>query len=364
MKRINVLIVFILLFVFLSSCKNDLFENPFPSEIVKGCYVVNYGNFGSGGASISKYDYETSEMSNFFYQAQNNGLELLSNIQYTYFYNDSIFLIANEPDQLIVVNPLFKQTQNGVSENLAKPRYCIASGNYLYISCWGENPDWSIMPDSHIAKYNISSGLVEKTIPLPGGPEGLEVVGKYLYAALNYKDSVAVIDFNNEQVSYIETPSVTSYFVKDKQNNLYVTLLSTYANYSDQTGIGFINTTTNILEEIYNLDNVSSGYGSIMKANASLSKIYITTSSYDANWNLTGAVAELDIAGKTFASENIINDISGISGIAVNPFDENVYVFAAESAIGIGLMKIYSKSGNLINEYEVGSSPIDALFLN
>ena len=190
------------------------------------------------------------------------------------------------------------------------------------------------------------------------------MAGRNLYVALNYKDSVAVIDLNNEQISYIETPAVTSYFVKDVNNNLYVTLVSTYANYSDHTGIGYINTTTNILEETYNLDNVSSGYGSIMKANTSFSKIYISTSSYDANWNLTGAVAEFDVVSKTFALENIINDISGISGIAVSPIDKNVYVFAAESVIGIGLMKIYSNSGNLINEFEVGASPIDALFLN
>ena len=170
MKKTNVLSIFILFFILLNSCNNDLFEDPYPSEIVNGCYIVNYGNFGSGGASISKYDYETSEMFNFYYKAQNSGMELLSNIQYSYFYNDSIFLIANEPDLLITVNPLFEQTQNGVSKNLAKPRYCVASGNYLYISCWGENPDWSIMPDSYIAKYNISTGLVEKIIPLPGRP--------------------------------------------------------------------------------------------------------------------------------------------------------------------------------------------------
>ncbi|MBN1821469.1 MAG: hypothetical protein JW833_12165 [Prolixibacteraceae bacterium] len=364
MKRISYLSVFIFLLVIFNSCNDELFEDPYPSELVKGFYVVNYGNYGSGGASISKFDYETGSMSNFYYKSQNGGIELLSNIQQAYFYNDSVFLIAHEPDQLITVNPLFEQTQNAVSENIAKPRFCIASGAYLYISCWGENPDWSLMPDSYIAKFNIHSGTVESTIPLPGGPEGLEVVGNNLYAALNYKDSVAVINLTSNQVSYIETPAVTSYFVKDNSNNLYVTLVSTYADFSNETGIGYINTSTNLLEESYSIRNVSSGYGTIISKNADASKIYLITSSYDELWNLTGAVSEFDMASKTFASENLINDISGISGLAVNPIDDNIYVFAAESVTGIGLMKIFSASGEFIDEHEVGAAPVGGLFLN
>ncbi|VAW14031.1 hypothetical protein MNBD_BACTEROID01-2774 [hydrothermal vent metagenome] len=362
-KFLSYFSILLFLTAILNSCKKDEIKDLFPSDVIKGCYVVNYGAFGKGGASISKYNYDTEEMTNFFYQGQNGGAELLSNIQYAYHYNDSIFLMGNSADQVITVNPLFKQTLNGVSQDIAKPRFCVASGNYLYVSCWGTNPDWSAMPGTYIAKYNIQTRTVEKKYSLPGGPEGLEFANGNLYVALNFKDSVAVIDVTNETVAYIETPAVTSYFIKDGQDNLYVSLLSTYSNPSTETGLGYINTSTNQVEATYQLENVSSGYGSIMKPNADFSKIYVITSAYDANWNLTGAISEFDVATKSFAADKLVNDISGISGLAVNPYDDNLYIFVSESTTGIGLMKIYSNTGDFLKEFPVGASPNGAFFL-
>lgn len=345
------------------SCNNNEIDDPFPGELIEGCYIVNYGNYGSGGASISKYDYHNDVLTNFYDQNQNGGRELLSNIQYVYPYNDSVYFIGNSADLLITMNPLLVQTKNGVTEQLNNPRFCVASGDYLYISCLGTNPDWSKFPGSYVAKFNIKNNKVEKTISLPGGPEGMEVANGKLFVALNYKDSIGVIDLKTEAVSYISTPAVTSYFVKDKSENLYVTLVSTYNNFSTETGIGYINTKTSKLETIHKIDNISSSYGSVLQANDDFTKIYVITSAYDVNWNLTGAVAEFNVASKTFTTNNLINGISGISGIAVNPNDDNVYVFSAPSVTGAGKMDIYSSSGNLMKSHLVGAYPIGAFFL-
>lgn len=350
--------------VVFNSCNTEEIPDPFPTELVKGCYIINYGSFGKGGASISKYNYETAEMTNFYYQSQNNGGELLSNIQYAYSYNDSIFLIGNVADQLITVNPLFKQTQNGVSNVFENPRFCVADGDFLYVSCLGSNPDWAIMPDSYLAKFNIKTNKIDAYFDLPGGPEGMAIARGKLYVALNYAAKIAVFDLATEQFSYIETPAVTSYFVKDAHDNLYATLLSTWANFSTDTGIGYINTSTNKLEATYLLPDVSSSYGSMIQTTSDLKKIYLVTSSYDVNWNLTGAVAEFNVASKSFGLTPFIGDISGISGIAVNPKDNSIYVFSAESTTGVGQMKVFSPSGSLINQFEVGAFPISAIFID
>jgi len=362
MKRLDLRLLLFSL-GFLVSCNTNEIDDPFPSELVEGCYIVNYGQYGKGGATISKYDYNTGIMTNFYDQNQNGGRELLSNIQYAYPYNDSIYLIGNSADQLITMNPLLKQTKNGVTEQLANPRFCVASGDYLYISCLGANPDWSKFPGSYIAKFNIKSNKVEKTIKLPGGPEGMEVANGKLYVALNYKDSIGVIDLKTEQISYIATPAVTSYFVKDKSENLYVTLVSTYNNFSTDTGFGYINTKTGKLESTYKIDNVSSSYGSVIQANSAFTKIYVITSAYDAKWNLTGAVAEFNVASKSFGTKSLVSGISGVSGIAVNPHDNNVYVFSAPTVTGAGKMEIYSSTGSLVKTHAVGAFPIGAFFL-
>ena len=362
MKKLAFILILIAAFAFVA-CDNNTIEDPFPGELVEGCYVVNYGKYRSGGASISKYDYNTGEMTNFYNEQQNGGREFLSNIQYAYPYKDSVFLIGNSVDQLITMNPLLVQSKNGETDQLNNPRFCVASGDYLYISCLGANPDWSKFPGSYVAKFNIKNNMVEKTISLPGGPEGMEVANGKLFVALNYKDSIGVIDLRTEQVSYIATPAVTSYFVKDKNENLYVTLVSTYINFSTETGIGYINTKTNKLETIYKTDNVSSGYGSVIQDNTDFTKIYVITSAYDANWNLTGAIAEFNVASKSFNTKKLVDGITGISGIAVNPKDDNVYIFSAPSVTGAGKMDIYTSSGNFVKSHLVGAFPVGAFFL-
>ena len=362
MKKLAFILILFALFAFVS-CNNSEIDDPFPSELIEGCYVVNYGKYGAGGASISKYNYNTDVMTNFYNEQQNGGKEFLSNIQYAYTYKDSVFLIGNSVDQLITMNPLLVQSKNGVTDQLNNPRFCVANGDYLYISCLGANPDWSKFPGSYIAKFSIKNNKVEKTISLPGGPEGMEIANGKLFVALNYKDSIGVIDLKTEVVSYVATPAVTSYFVKDKSENLYVTLVRTYNNFSTDTGIGYINTKTDKLETIHKTDNVSSGYGSVIQANSNFSKIYLITSAYDSNWNLTGAVAEFNVASKSFNTNNLVSGISGISGIAVNPYDGDVYVFSAPSVTGAGQMQIFSSSGSLVKSHAVGAFPVGAFFL-
>jgi len=355
------LMLFLSVFVFVS-CNNDDPEDQFPGELTQGCYVVNYGSYGKGGASISKYDYNTGVMTNFYNEQQNGGKELLSNIQYGYTYRDSVFLVGNSPDQIITMNPLMVQSKPGLTDKIANPRFCVASGEYLYISCLGLNPDWNKMPDSYIAKYKIGANTVERTFDLPGGPEGMAVSNGKLYIALNYKDSIAVFDLKNETFTYIQTPAVTSYFQPDKTGNLYVTLVNTYNNPSTETGLGYINVKTDKLEEVFRLDNVSNSYGSIISMNAAFSKLFVITSAYDENWNLSGAVEVFNTNSKTFNSEPIVSGISGISGVTINKFDDTMYLFSAQSTTGAGQMKVYASDGTSTGTHAVGAYPVGAFF--
>lgn len=363
MKKIfNYLLLAIFSLFVLSSCEKDEPE-LFPSALVKGAYIVNYGSFNKGGSSISKYDYEKTEVTNFFDQAQNKGVAYASNIQYAYKTGDNIFLMGNSPDQIIAVDPLFVQAKNGVTDQIAKPRSCVANGKYLYVSCWGANPDWNLMPDSYIAKYNIETGAVEKKIALAGGPEGLEISNGKLYAALNFKKAVAVIDLTSEAISYIETPAVCSYFLKDNSGNLYVSLISSYTAAATKTGLGYINTSTNALT-VYELANVSTEYASIMAFSKDKSKIYVAAAAYNASWVMVGGVQVFNVASKTFAASPLVSGISGLKGVSVNPADGNVYVFVSPSSTTNGLMKIYDETGKAVTEKTVGASPFMALFLN
>ena len=332
-------------------------------------YVINYGSYGNGSASISRYNLETGTITNNFYEEQNSeiNLELTSNLQSAYQANGNFYLMANSSDGVIVVDDQFVQSIDAVSDQIAKPRNAVAYGDYLYISCLGDSPDWNEMPDTYIAKLDLTTNTVEETIALPGGPEGMAIANGNLYVALNYKKSIAVISLSDNSISYIETPAVTSYFIKDSSDNLYVSMVSTYTYSSDSPGLGYINTTTNTLEDTYYLDGVSSNYSSVMSANSDLSTIYLLASSWveleDGSWVLQGAAQQFDVATGTFST--FVDNLSGVNGITVNPENDNeIYIFGGESGSEGGYFDIYDASGALQTELTCGISPYWVLFLD
>ncbi len=336
-----------------TSCndKNDNNDNAGKG----GKYIINYGSYSGDKSTASIFDTKNDTVTNNYYKAVNS-VAMVSNSAYTYNFNNKIYFMGNNTDQVFFVDEdSFEQTHNGIAGNdITKPRYCIGKGDYLYVSCWGGDV-WKDISLSYIAKINIKTNEVEGKITLHGGPEGLAIANNKLYAALNYKDSVAVIDLNTEVISYIATPAVNTYFVKDKDDNLYVSLISSYSKPSTETGLGYINTTTDKLDAVYKLDGISSSYVNIMSANNDFSKIYVMTSAYDANWKISGAVATFNVASKSFDTDMFVKGVSAMNGIGVN--DDNVLVFISEGVTGNGLVKKYKNDGTFVKEYETGIAP-------
>ncbi len=357
MKRLfNYLLLCTVTALLFTACSKDDDGPDLPvSDEISGFYFFNYG--GSSQGTVTKYDYNKDSVVNYYYEAQ-NGVELNSNIQYAYEYNDKIYLMGNGVDQVIVVGHDFVQTGEGISDSIISPRYCIANGDYLYISCWGGDV-WNDESVSYIAKMNIKTQTVEKKIRIAGGPEGLAIANGNLYAALNYKDSVAVTSLSNNAVSYIATPAVTSYFVKDKNDNLYVSLLSTYNDYSSSTGLGYINTSNNTLQASYALEGVSSGYSSILAPNRDLSVIYVLATS----WGEPASIYAFDTTTKEFTP--FIENLTGTNGMFVDPRDneDKIYVFGAESYSEPGTVDIYTTEGTYVSQFDCGISPYWAIFL-
>lgn len=360
-KLLRFFIVPMIVLVTFASCKDDDQDEDKRNEEIFGAYFVNYGAYGSGGASVTKYNYETKELVNDYFKQQ-TGQELTSNIQYAYEYGDSIYMVGNSSDQLIVASNYFVQTKNGLSENLGNPRYCVAKDGKMYISCLGSNPDWYLMPDSYIAVMDIATRKITKTIAMAGGPEGLAIANGNLYVALNYKNSIGVISLSDYSVSYIETPAVSSYFLVDKNENLYVSLVSTYSYPSEDSGLGYINTKTNTLENKFLLNGISASYASIMSANVDFTKIYVLATSYDANWNLVGSAYTFDVATSTYSV--FAENLSGVNGLVCNPDDNNVYIFGGESVSEDGYFSIYNEDGTFVQSLTCGISPYWVLFLD
>ena len=324
-------------------------------------YIINYGSFSGDKSTITAYNNYTNEVENGYYETVNE-VSLTSNVQYAYSYNNNIYMMGNNADGVSWVDEqTFKQTKNAITTDIVKPRYCVGKDDYLYVSCWGGDI-WTDESLSYIAKINLTTSSVEKKISLPGGPEGLAIANNKLYAALGYKDSIAVIDLNSEAISYIETQAVSSYFLKDNNDNLYVSFVSTWSDPSTSTGLGYINTTNDQLEATYTDAGmrVSSGYVNVMAPNADFSKIYVVMEG--ANYGDPGAISVFDIGSKSFKSNKFLEDVSGINGVG---FDDNkVFCFISESVTGNGKAITYAEDGIKLEEYETGIAPFMILKTN
>ncbi|MGQ7870191.1 hypothetical protein [Sunxiuqinia sp. sy24] len=357
-KFVKLLPFFLALLALVSSCSDDDdIIDLYPDELVKGAYILNYGGFSNDAASITKYDYEADKLTPFYDQQQNNGAIMVSAPQWVYQHDDRVYVMANEPDRVLVYDPLFVG-QDTITTDIVKPRNCVASGNYLYIACWGGEV-WNDNSVSYIAKYNLVTGEVEKKIALPGGPEGLEVANGKLYAALNYKNAVAVVDLKSEAISYIETTAVCSYLVKDDSDNLYVSLVGTWSNPSEGAGLGYINTKTDEVS-IHPL-TMTSSYASVMAFNKDKTKLYAIGAS---GYPVVGGVHVFNTSTKAFEEETLVNGVTGIKGISVNPENGDIYVLIDNGSSVNGTMMIYSEDGELTDTKDVGASPAMALFLD
>ena len=316
-------------------------------------YIVNAGSWSGDKSTITAYNKYADEVINGYYKSA-NGFDIVSSIQFAYHYNGNIYFMGNEVDEVFFVNDkTFEQTKNSIKENIVGPRNCQAKGDYLYVSCWGGQVYYDPTL-SYIAKVNLSTNKVEKTIPLHYGPEGLAIVGDKLYAALNYTNKVAVMDLNTEAITYIELPAgnIPSYFEKDDNDNLYVNLGAAYGDNDTKTGIGYINTATNQFEAKYDLNGVSStNYVDIFEFNDDFSKLYIATGEYGK----PGAVSIFDIASKSFESEKLIDDVMGLNGLGF--YNNKLFCFFSNNVTSNGKAITYSEDGTKLKEYTTGIAP-------
>jgi hypothetical protein len=346
----------------LNSCSDDDDNELTPGELAKGAYILNYGGYSQNTSSITKYDYENDDLTAFYYQQQNGGSKIGSAPQWIYEYDDLLYLMNNNPDRVIVTDLLFV-AQDTITTDVAKPRNCVGYGDYLYISCLGADPDWGEMADTYILKYNVVTKSVEKKIVVAGGPEGLAIANGKLYAALNYKKAVAVMDLSTEAFTYIDTETVSSYFLKDKNGNLYVTQVATWSDPSPVSGLGYIDTQTDEMT-FYPLADVSTSYASIFAFSKDFSKIYLVAGANNDNWELVGGVRVFDVSSRTFEAEALVSNITGINGVSVNPIDGKIYVFVSNGVSTNGDMLIFSSDETEEATKKVGASPAMALFLD
>ncbi len=348
--------LFAVALVAMASCTKD--DSGFVGN--GNTYILNYGSYSGSKSTITLFDDAELTTSTDYYESV-NGVSMTSNVQNICYADGNIYMTGNNTDAIFYVDAnSMEQTVNALADDaIVKPRDAVSYNNTLYVSCW-EGDVWSDLSLGSIVKIDLSSFEVTGSIDMPGGPEGLEIVDGKLYVALNYDDSIAVVDLATEAISYIATPTSASYFLKDNDDNLYVSLAYSYYTTVTDEGLGYINTDTDELT-VYSLSGVSTSYADIMAANADFSKIYLVASAYveqeDGTWVSQGSLQVFDVASSTFESTPFVSGATGIQAVATNAETDEVYVLYTNGTTSNGALEVYQADGTLETTLETGISP-------
>ena len=101
-------------------------------------------------------------------------------------------------------------------------------------------------------------------------------------------------------------------------NNLYVTHVSTWTHFSAETGLAYINTSTDKIESAYALPNVSTEYGSMIRMNNDFSKIYVESEYSDISLYFD---RECSVAFDILHHEKAVLRLPGEEALAEETFD-------------------------------------------
>jgi DNA-binding beta-propeller fold protein YncE len=232
------LICFSSLALVFAACDDDAPETPAATE--RALILVNQGNFTPGNGTIDLYDLETSTMEQGAYRTV-NGEAVGGSIESASIEGDNMVIMVNQnggPGKVIFADAatLEKEHEYSSASNLYSPRYAAFTDNRIFVSVWGAyEPDYSLK-NSSIAVFNRNSHQLEKSIPVPSGPEGVLVDGTNLWVANSFTDSITIINTGTLEIAQkFKTVSGTSRIMEAPGGKIWTLSGDTISRYNPST---------------------------------------------------------------------------------------------------------------------------------
>lgn len=243
------------------------------------------------------------------------------------------------------------------------PRYAVIKGDKAYVSCWSNTYYYG--GGEQIAIIDLQTKMKVGSMPVSyHSPEGLQIIGNYLYVAV--EGGVEVYDTTTDShiVSIKSTQSpkaIAQQMVVDKNNKLWVSLGGFYG-------------------ASWAVDNSQNGFMCVdPTSNAILSETIVSTMGVDAEiaispikdkiYYISGDIYSEDGATSIYAFD--VNDkttkkvVSGIGfyGIGVDPVSGYIYTANVNGVQINSDMQIYKPTGELQAQIMAGTNTCRFLFV-
>lgn len=367
MKKIYFLVVSILLIGF-NAC------DPVPEIIVelgdyeRGYYILNEGVYGENSASITHYDPIGKVFTDSIYYKMNE-IGLGDVLQDMIVVNNKAFVVLNNSLKVEVIDlTSFEKITSIAGDEITYPRQLVYGGNNrIYLS--------NGQKEGSIVVINAVSNIIEGSIAVGSGPEGVLVHNNMLFVAnsgyydfetySNISDStVYVIDMVlNQVIEKIDLNEKTpSKLTVDATGNIWVLckgVVGYDANWNSTLTeraalVKVSQSTLEVLSAVEIVPVGGSASPSVLLVNGTKDQLY-----YGAGFGFNG-IYKFNISSTSAPSNAFIDGY--FYGFGINPADDSAWALSDDGSNG--LLSVYDAQGNLteIENQKVGRFPNGIVF--
>lgn len=369
-------LAFLLLTVFLTSCRGDQYiiqketeeVTPPQKTEIKGFYLLNEGNMNSNKATLDYFDYaKGTYFRNIYAEANPNVVKELGDVGNDIkIYGNKMYIVVNASNKVEVLDArTVKKIKSITVEN---GRSLAFANGKAYVSSYAG--PISVDPKAPLGKVmeidTISLSVTREAI-VGYQPEEMAVVKNKLYVANsggyrvpNYDRTVSVIDLANfkETTKYDIAINLNKLKV-DANGDLYVTSRGDYQTVSSNLFIvdsqtGTIKKTFNIPVSNFTIVNNKLYYFS--------NEFSYNTLAYVKSYGIIDLKTKEVITKKLFDSK-YETEIETPYGITVNPITEDLYITDAGNYVSTGNLYCFDKNGTFKWKTEGGNIPAHFAFL-
>ena len=177
MKMLNQFKSFLLILLLSAVFGCNNYETPEieVGEVSNGVWVIHEGGFSVSG-ELSFYRFDTEDVQNNVYAAQNGGAMPGSFLQSLTVFNNTGYLAVDNANQVQIID-MTDLRVTGQINDLAKPQQLLVVGNNkAYVSEWGEDGF-----GTQIAVVNLSTRTIIERINVGQGPKQMILANGSVY---------------------------------------------------------------------------------------------------------------------------------------------------------------------------------------
>jgi hypothetical protein len=333
---------------FLSSCGDKKLCCVLgPNEdLSKGIFVVNEGPWGGSG-TVLWHNPETGETIDSLFEKANDGAVLGQFVQSLAVFKDKTYIVVNGTNRVVVVDAgtfRYLDTIGG----LALPRFILPIDDFTaLVSQWGTDG-----LTGSVAKVNLVTRKVTRTIPTGKGPEKMIRVGNKVYVAnsggYGSDSSITEIDLGTDESKTIPIPSGLNPATLAYDNVTPKLFYLCKGYYLDPSPAGNLNFLTNSAPGF-----TVPAYADDLQRDATTGALYFIGG---------GTLYKAVVNGNSF-------DVSALAqqpayGLGFDPVKGLLYCADAKDFISSGEVVVYTTTGVKVGAFRAGVAPGEVIVVD